>query len=186
MAGGQAKWDRSVARDLAGVDDLDVASMQEAHAASRSARFTRRERYISKPNGLTSSSSADITPAPMQEKTRGIPRRGSIKIRGVKRRNRPPSESRTGVRGRRLDVRPSMSATLTPRILILPISPSSVRPASTVHPRAGGEHVTHRSTVSASSAVYPRARARSLGPAGTGAALSGDLRLRACILRIPD
>ena len=30
---------------------------------------------------------------------------GSIKIRGVKRRNRPPSESRTGVRGRRLDVR---------------------------------------------------------------------------------
>ena len=31
--------------------------------------------------------------------------RGSIKIRGVKRRNRPPSESRTGVRGRRLDVR---------------------------------------------------------------------------------
>ena len=45
---------------------------------------------------------------------------GSIKIRGVKRRNRPPSESRTGVRGRRLDVRASMSATLTPRILILP------------------------------------------------------------------
>ena len=30
---------------------------------------------------------------------------GSIKIRGVKRRNRPLSESRTGVRGRRLDVR---------------------------------------------------------------------------------
>ena len=32
----------------------------------------------------------------------------------------------------------------------------------------------------------PCTRARSLGPAGTGAALSGDLRLRACILRIPD
>ena len=45
---------------------------------------------------------------------------GSIKIRGVKRGDRPPSESRTGVRGWRLDVRPSMSATLTPRILMLP------------------------------------------------------------------
>ena len=45
---------------------------------------------------------------------------GSIKTRGVKRRNRPPSESRTGVRGRRLDVRASMPATLTPRILMLP------------------------------------------------------------------
>ena len=54
---------------------------------------------------------------------------GSIKIRGVKRRNRPPSESRTGVRGRRLDVRPSMSATLTPRILILPAS-AAHRPES--------------------------------------------------------
>ena len=32
-------------------------------------------------------------------------KQGSIKIRGVKRRNRPPSESRTGVRGRCLDVR---------------------------------------------------------------------------------
>ena len=39
---------------------------------------------------------------------------GSIKIRGVKRRNRPPSESRTGVRGRRLDVQPSMSAIIDP------------------------------------------------------------------------
>ena len=41
-------------------------------------------------------------------------------VTGVRRRNRPPSESRTGVRGRRMDVRASMSATLTPRILILP------------------------------------------------------------------
>ena len=45
---------------------------------------------------------------------------GSTKIRGVKRRDRPPSERRAGVRGRRLDVQPSMSATLTPRILVLP------------------------------------------------------------------
>ena len=47
-------------------------------------------------------------------------RTGSIKIRGVQRRNRVPCESRTGARGRRMDVRASMSATLTPRILILP------------------------------------------------------------------
>ena len=48
---------------------------------------------------------------------------GSIKIRGVKRRNRPRSESRKGIRGRQLDVRLSMSATLTPRILMLPNKP---------------------------------------------------------------
>ena len=41
-------------------------------------------------------------------------------VTGVKRRNRPPSESRTRGRGRRMDVRASMSATLTPRILMLP------------------------------------------------------------------
>ena len=52
---------------------------------------------------------------------------GSIKIRGVNRRNRPPSESRTGVRGRRMDVRASMSATLTPRILMLPTTPAPRR-----------------------------------------------------------
>ena len=45
---------------------------------------------------------------------------GSTKIRGVKRRDRLPSEGRASVRGRRLDVQPSMSATLTPRILVLP------------------------------------------------------------------
>ena len=45
---------------------------------------------------------------------------GSTKIRGVKRRDRLPSEGRASVRGRRLDVQPSMSATLTPRILLLP------------------------------------------------------------------
>ena len=47
---------------------------------------------------------------------------GSTKIRGVKRRDRLPSEGRASVRGRRLDVQPSMSATLTPRILVLPRS----------------------------------------------------------------
>ena len=36
---------------------------------------------------------------------------GSTKIRGVKRRDRPPFERRAGVRGRRFDVQPSMSAT---------------------------------------------------------------------------
>ena len=41
-------------------------------------------------------------------------------VTGVKRRDRHPSAGRTGVRGRRLDVRPSMSATLTPRISVLP------------------------------------------------------------------
>ena len=45
---------------------------------------------------------------------------GSTKIRGAKRRDRLPSEGRASVRGRRLDVQPSMSATLTPRILVLP------------------------------------------------------------------
>ena len=45
---------------------------------------------------------------------------GSTKICGVKRRDRLPSEGRASVRGRRLDVQPSMSATLTPRILVLP------------------------------------------------------------------
>ena len=45
---------------------------------------------------------------------------GSTKIRGVKRRDRLRSEGRASVRGRRLDVQPSMSATLTPRILVLP------------------------------------------------------------------
>ena len=44
----------------------------------------------------------------------------SAKIRGVKRRDRLPSEGRASVRGRRLDVQPSMSATLTPRIWVLP------------------------------------------------------------------
>ena len=44
---------------------------------------------------------------------------GSTKIRGVKRRDRLPSEGRASVRGRRLDVQPSMSATLTPRRLEL-------------------------------------------------------------------
>ena len=45
---------------------------------------------------------------------------GSTQIRGVKRRDRLPFEGRASVRGRRLDVQPSMSATLTPRILVLP------------------------------------------------------------------
>ena len=55
-----------------------------------------------------------------QSEREGNGRQGSTKIRGVKRRDRPPSERRAGVRGRRLDVQPSMSATLTPRILVPP------------------------------------------------------------------
>ena len=52
---------------------------------------------------------------------------GNTKIRGVKRRDRLPSEGRASVRGRRLDVQPSMSATLTPRILVLPEIEHSTR-----------------------------------------------------------
>ena len=58
---------------------------------------------------------------------------GSIKIRGVKRGGRPPSESRKGTRGRLFDVRPSMSVTLTPRILMLPRA-CSTAPASRLAP----------------------------------------------------
>ena len=47
---------------------------------------------------------------------------GSTKFRGVKQRDRPASERRAGGRGRRLDVQPSMSATLTPRNFVLPTS----------------------------------------------------------------
>ena len=47
---------------------------------------------------------------------------GSTKFRGVKQRDRPASERRAGGRGRRLDVQPSMSATLTPRNFALPSS----------------------------------------------------------------
>ena len=45
---------------------------------------------------------------------------GSTKFRGVKRRDRHPAEARAGVRGRRLGVRPSISAALTPRKFVLP------------------------------------------------------------------
>ena len=45
---------------------------------------------------------------------------GSIKNRGVKRRDHRSSERWAGVRGRRLDVQSSMPAPLTPRILMLP------------------------------------------------------------------
>ena len=49
-----------------------------------------------------------------------LPASGSRTRRTFVRRDRLPSEGRAGVRGRRLDVQPSMSATLTPRILVLP------------------------------------------------------------------
>ena len=48
------------------------------------------------------------------------PRRKHQNPWGPKRRDRLPFEGRASVRGRRLDVQPSMSATLTPRILVLP------------------------------------------------------------------
>ena len=62
----------------------------------------------------------EIVDVPCQDRSVASHVVGSTKIRGVKRRDRPPSESRAGVRDRRLDLQPSMSATLTPRILVLP------------------------------------------------------------------
>ena len=63
--------------------------------------------------------------APKEAGWRGCQRRwnayvGSIKIRGVKRRDRLPAEARADVRGRLLDVQSSKPAPLTPRILMLP------------------------------------------------------------------
>ena len=42
-------------------------------------------------------------------------------VTGVKRRDRLPAEARAGGRGRRLGVRPSISAALTPRNFLLPL-----------------------------------------------------------------
>ena len=50
------------------------------------------------------------------------PSLGSTKIRGVKRRDRLPSEGRASAQGRRLDVQPSMSATLTPIAVGTPVT----------------------------------------------------------------
>ena len=52
---------------------------------------------------------------------------GSTKIRGVKPRERLPSEGRAGARHRRLDIRTPISAALTPRILVLPFTGMSIR-----------------------------------------------------------
>ena len=82
-------------------------------------------------------SDASANPGPEQNQLPYL--LGSTKIRGVKRRDRLPSEGRASVRGRRLDVQPSMSATLTPRILVLPIKSGggSVRRCSSVAALAG-------------------------------------------------
>ena len=63
---------------------------------------------------------------------------GSTKIRGVKRRDRPACERCAGVRGRRLDVQRSMSATLTPRILGLPARDGDMALGALTVEQAGG------------------------------------------------
>ena len=90
-------------------------------------RARRRQRPLQSRAGPELRAQATALPAPRPYAGARRPARcdapqqqGSIKIRGVKRRNRPRSESRKGTRGRQLDVRLSMSATLTPRILMLP------------------------------------------------------------------
>ena len=76
--------------------------------------------------------------APPGETPRVTPHERTVAQCRILRRDRLPSEGRASVRGRRLDVQPSMSATLTPRILVLPrkdgappkhaASPSGARP----------------------------------------------------------
>ena len=73
---------------------------------------------------------------------------GSTKIRGVKRRDRLPCEGRASVRGRRLDVQPSMSATLTPRILVLPFKRRN-RPPSESRTGVRGRRLDVRPSMSA-------------------------------------
>ena len=84
-------------------------------------------RVLANPGGTSQSRAREDT-CRDRHRARRLSVAGSTKIRGVKRRDRLPSEGRASVRGRRLDVQPSMSATLTPRILVLPALGDGHRP----------------------------------------------------------
>ena len=92
---------------------------------------------------------------------------GSTKIRGVKRRDRLASEGGASVRGRRLDVQPSMSTTLSPRILVLPRSCT----VNTLYMDKATDHLRRRGQLSEPSLL------RHVSPLGLGSHRP-DRRLR--------
>ena len=106
--------------------------------------------YVAGPGSTEHATATASTATRRRLVHRRVPRRralgalclqGSTKIRGVKRRDRLPSEGRASVRGRRMDVQPSMSATLTPRIFVLPATTRRLRGESAAGGPGGRNHV---------------------------------------------
>ena len=83
--------------------------------------------------------------------------------------------SRAGVRGRRLDVRPPISAGLTPRILVLPFKPATCRGSVVTPTRSAGELVLYAGAV----VCTPYAEQRLRRPEGGASRPRGSHRVGA-------